>query len=129
MLNRFAPAITVPVSDMNLSRAFYEGVLGFSGAREVRSGTLYDVAGSDVLLYESPTAGTNQATLMGFEVDDTSFDREVSSLRQAGIDFITFEYEGANWEDGVAVMDGTKSVWFADPDGNILAASSGIIAD
>jgi hypothetical protein len=33
---------------------------------------------------------------------------------------MTFEFEGLEWDRDVAVADGMRSVWFADPDGNIL---------
>jgi catechol 2,3-dioxygenase-like lactoylglutathione lyase family enzyme len=128
MLNQHVAAVTVPVSDMRRAREFYENTLGFGNGRQTVGGTLYSVAGSDVLLFESPAAGTNQATTMGFEVDDASLDRELTALRRAGVDFLTFELEGAAWEDGVARLEGTRSVWFADPDGNIIAVSSGIAA-
>jgi len=39
---------------------------------------------------------------------------------------MTFELDGADWDDGVASMgDRMKTVWFADPDGNILNVAAG----
>jgi hypothetical protein len=56
----------------------------------------------------------------------SAFDDEVRALRDKGISFITFDVEGIAWDDGVASMGETmRSVWFADPDGNILNVSAG----
>jgi hypothetical protein len=39
---------------------------------------------------------------------------------------MTFEADGLDWKDGVASMgDDMKSVWFTDPDGNIINVSAG----
>lgn len=126
MLSQHKPVTTVPVSDIQRAKRFYEEVLGFSGAKETPGGTLYDVEGSDVMLFESPGAGTNESTAVGFEVPDEVFDREVQRLRDAGVQFLRFDLEGASWDNGVASMGDVRGVWFADPDGNIIAASSGI---
>ena len=57
-----------------------------------------------------------------FEVPSSAFDAEVAALREAGVEFLTFEAPGATWQDGVASFgdQGAKGVWFEDPDGNIL---------
>ena len=46
----------------------------------------------------------------------------MAALREAGVEFLTFEAPGATWQDGVASFgdQGAKGVWFEDPDGNIL---------
>jgi len=50
----------------------------------------------------------------------------VDALRANGIEFMTFDFEGAEWKDGVASMGSEmKAVWFTDPDGNILNLSAG----
>jgi hypothetical protein len=50
-----------------------------------------------------------------------AFDGELSTLRANGVQFQTFEMADLTWDDGVASMpDGSRSAWFADPDGNIL---------
>jgi hypothetical protein len=40
---------------------------------------------------------------------------------------MTFEAEGLEWDQGVASMAGEdmKSVWFTDPDGNVINISAG----
>lgn len=128
MLTQHRPATTVPVSDIQRAKQFYEGVLGFSDARQTTGGTLYTVDGSDVMLYESPGAGTNESTMMAFEVPDEEFDSEIDALRDNGVEFLTFDLEGATWNNGIASMGDVKGAWFRDPDGNIIAVSPGITA-
>lgn len=71
-------------------------MLGFSGAKQTTGGTLYPVDGSDVMLCEFPAAGTN----------------EVDALRDNGVEFLTFDLEGATWDNGVASMGDVKGAWF-----------------
>lgn len=122
MLSDYTPIPTIPAADLDKARAFYEETLGLSDGVEVieGEGVRYKCGASAFLLYPSQFAGTNQATAMAFQVEDGGFDAEVARLRDAGISFDTFEMEGLVWVDGVATMDGGKSVWFHDPDGNII---------
>jgi catechol 2,3-dioxygenase-like lactoylglutathione lyase family enzyme len=120
MLSNYTPIATVPTADLGRARAFYEETLGLGGALEDPGGVRYACGGSGFLLYPSQFAGTNKATTMAFQVDDGGFDAEVARLRDAGVSFDTFDMEGVVWVDGVATMDGTKAVWFTDPDGNII---------
>ena len=122
MLSNYTPVATVPTADIARARAFYEGTLGAGdGAQVAETGEVFYTCGtSGFLLYASQFAGTNQATTMSFQLDDAAFDAEVATLRDAGVSFDTFELEGLEWVDGVAVGGGAKAVWFKDPDGNIL---------
>jgi catechol 2,3-dioxygenase-like lactoylglutathione lyase family enzyme len=89
-------------------------------------GVSYTSGSGQLFVYESDYAGTNQATAVSFDVPTAEFDDEVAELRANGIDFLTFEADGMEWEDGVATIGGrARSVWFTDPDGNILNISSG----
>ena len=63
---------------------------------------------------------------MTFEVPTSEFDAEVEALRAKDVEFMTFDFEGAQWNDGVASMgSGLRAVWFTDPDGNIMNLSAG----
>ncbi len=125
MLSDFTPMTTLATADEQRSRDFYEGVLGFVPQEgTMDEGVVYGSGAGAFFVYPSAFAGTNRATSMSFTVDWDRFDQEVASLRDAGIAFDTFELEGLVWEDGVAVTEGMKSVWFSDPDGNILNLQS-----
>lgn len=122
MISDLEPVATLPVKDMGAARQFYEGVLGLTSKMEGPDGSVVYGAGSGaVMVYPSTFAGTNKATAVSFQVPMDGFDAEVSALRGKGVSFQTFDAEGLTWDDGVASFgDDYRSVWFEDPDGNIL---------
>jgi catechol 2,3-dioxygenase-like lactoylglutathione lyase family enzyme len=127
MLSQYSPVATLPTADLTKAQAFYEGTLGLSADRDVMGGGVtYRCGDGSLFVYESSYAGTNQATAVSFDVPTSAFADEVDSLRAKGVSFLTFEADGMEWNDGVASMgESIKSVWFADPDGNILNVSTG----
>lgn len=120
MLSDHTPSTTLATADPQRSRAFYEGTLGFEPSEESGGGVFYRAGSGSFFVYQSSFAGTNQATSMSFELSADEFDQEIDALRSAGVSFDTFEMEGIAWDGEVAVFDGMRSVWFKDPDGNIL---------
>ncbi len=124
MLSDYTPTPTLATADPVRSRDFYEGTLGLTPGEDAGGGLFYPAGSSAFFVYPSAFAGTNQATSISFEVPAEQFDAEIAALRANGIAFDTFEAEGVVWEDGVAEMDGMRSVWFQDPDGNILNLES-----
>ena len=129
MLSDYAPMPTLAVSDMQAARAFYEGVLGFTPRPEADTpdGVAYTSGSGSFLVYPSSFAGTNKATAMSFMVTAEEFTAAVAMLRDKGVSFQTFEMEGLTWDDGVASMgESTHSVWFEDPDGNIINVGTGL---
>jgi catechol 2,3-dioxygenase-like lactoylglutathione lyase family enzyme len=126
MLSQYDPVATLPTKDLSKARSFYEGTLGLTLERDGMGGVYYTSGNGHVFVYESQYAGTNQATALSFDVPSEAFQAEVDQLRAKGVDFMTFEMEGMEWNDGVASMGGSvQAVWFTDPDGNILNISTG----
>jgi catechol 2,3-dioxygenase-like lactoylglutathione lyase family enzyme len=126
MLSDSTPVATLPTADMAKARRFYEETLGLAPPREGMGGVTYTCGDGTVFVYESGYAGSNKATAVSFNVAMTAFDDEVATLRDKGVSFLTFEAEGLEWNDGVASTGGVmKSVWFTDPDGNILNIVAG----
>jgi catechol 2,3-dioxygenase-like lactoylglutathione lyase family enzyme len=126
MLSQITPVATLATADLSKARPFYEDVLGFALQREGMGGVFYTCGAGNVFVYESAFAGTNKATALSFDVPLADFDNEVQALRAKDVRFMTFELEGAEWDDGVASMgDRMKAVWFTDPDGNILNVAAG----
>ena len=125
MLSDHSPVPTLAVTDLERARGFYEGTLGFKpdappADADPSEGILYSSGAGRILVYPSAYAGTNKATAVAFDVPVAAFDAEVAALRSAGVEFQTFEMDGLEWDDGVASNGPMRSVWFADPDGNIL---------
>jgi catechol 2,3-dioxygenase-like lactoylglutathione lyase family enzyme len=124
MLAEFDAMPTLATADLDTARRFYEDTLGFQPIPMGEGmGVAYQAGATRFLVYGSAYAGTNQATSMAVDVPVERFPAEVEALRAAGIVFDTFELEGVEWNEGVATMQGEQSVWFRDPDGNILAVS------
>jgi catechol 2,3-dioxygenase-like lactoylglutathione lyase family enzyme len=120
MLSDHRPFPAIAVKDLDRARQFYEGVLGFASSGNAPDGILYRAGDGGFLVYPSAYAGTNKATAMGFAVDEDRFDAEIAELRSKGVTFQTFDMDGMTWDDGVATAGGMRSVWFEDPDGNII---------
>lgn len=112
-------APTLPVSDLDRGRKFYEETLGFTVEEESAGGIRYRAGASQVFVYPSEFAGTNRATAASLEVSD--IDATVSELRGAGVTFEEYDFPGLKTENGIAEIEGDRGAWFKDPDGNILA--------
>jgi catechol 2,3-dioxygenase-like lactoylglutathione lyase family enzyme len=115
---RYAAA-TLPVSDVDRAREFYEKTLGFTIEEENAGGILYQVGDSHLFVYPSQFAGTNQATAASFDVEN--LDAAVAEMRSMGITFEEYDFPGLKTVDGIAELDGERGAWFKDPDGNILS--------
>jgi catechol 2,3-dioxygenase-like lactoylglutathione lyase family enzyme len=113
---------TLAVKDIGAARRFYEETLGLTplGGPSGPGAVVYRSGGSAVLVYESRYAGTNQATAASWAVGD-DFDSLVAELKDKGVSFEHYDDLPDTTRDGdVHVMRELRSVWFKDPDGNIL---------
>ena len=70
MLSDFPSYPTIPASDLERARRFYEGTLGLTVDEVTAAGVMYKAKGSSLFVYPSTFAGTNQATAVGFRVTD-----------------------------------------------------------
>jgi catechol 2,3-dioxygenase-like lactoylglutathione lyase family enzyme len=122
MLGGKPAAATIAVSQMTRARAFYEGVLGLTVAQDFGQAVVYESGPSAVFVYESEFAGTNKATSATWAVGD-DFDDVVQALRGKGVTFERYDDLPGTSRDGDVHSfgdSGMRSVWFKDPDGNIL---------
>ncbi len=111
----------IPVSDLERSLAFYQGVLGLPGEPvpggfSLRCGgdtTIFLLAGTDY-------AGRAEWPLASFATD--RLDDVVDDLQQHGATMEQFpdgEYETD--ERGIAEMPGIRIAWIRDPDNQVIA--------
>lgn len=107
------------VKDINVAKEFYEGKLGLKSSGTDPDGTYYKSGNSQVLVYQSQYAGTNQATAAGWRVKD--LEAVVNDLKSKGVEFEHYDFPGATHEGDIHVLGDMRAVWFKDPDGNILA--------
>lgn len=112
---------TIPVSDIDRARSFYEKTLGLSPAPEQRkAGDLpFDVGeGARLVLVERPDHEPADFTLASFEVADIR--EAMEDLRSRGVEFEEYDLPDLKTEEGIARFEGELAAWFRDPDGNFL---------
>jgi catechol 2,3-dioxygenase-like lactoylglutathione lyase family enzyme len=120
MLGGKDAAAVLAVTDLQRARNFYETILGLEVVDEPPGAVLYRSGHSTVLVYPSDYAGTNQATAATWAIGD-DFESIVEALKNQGVAFEHYDDLPETTRQGdVHLMGDLKSVWFKDPDGNIL---------
>ncbi|BCY10050.1 glyoxalase [Actinoplanes sp. L3-i22] len=122
---------SVAVSDIARAVAFYEGRLGLPSLRATPSGRIadggriYGSGGGPALnVYQSPTAGTSEATLATWYVDD--LDQIVDELTAAGVEFARYPGLVHDARGTTPRAGGGRIAWFRDPDGNTFAVEADV---
>jgi catechol 2,3-dioxygenase-like lactoylglutathione lyase family enzyme len=119
MLDSSPVVAVVAVADIDRGREFYGGTLGLRETGDEPGGVLYACGGgTQLLVYQSGFAGTNQATAASWQVED--LEAEIGALRAKGISFEQYDLPGVEREGDVHSIGGLRAAWFKDPDGNIL---------
>ena len=118
---------TIPVTDLQRAREFYEKKLGFAVLKEAPKGITFQ-AGKNTTFYIYKR-GSSKAdhTLASFQVKD--IEAEVDELTAKGIVFEQYDFPGLKTNaKGIAESEEEKGkgAWFKDPDGNILAVAQDI---
>jgi catechol 2,3-dioxygenase-like lactoylglutathione lyase family enzyme len=101
---------------MESAREFYERKLGLTAAGDDPDGGEQ----TSIHIFPSPAANASGATVAGWRVDD--LERVVDDL-SAKWRRVEHNDQGPITTDarGIAVMGNSKSAWFKDPDGHLLA--------
>jgi len=122
-LSNYRVGAAIAVSDMNRARDFYESRLEFAAAGDDPDGGRTYECGEHTTLHVFPSpagAGASGATVAGWTVDD--LEHVVDELTANGVTFERYDDEQISTnEKGIAVFGDSKSAWFKDPDGNVLA--------
>jgi catechol 2,3-dioxygenase-like lactoylglutathione lyase family enzyme len=112
---------TLPVTDLQRSIAFYRDVLGLTLVQSVAGLAFFRTGKDHLVLAETPDAGkqpsakpTSREVHQAFIVESPDFDASVTFLASKDIDVVYRDER----PDG-AVFAG-RSVYFYDPDGNML---------
>jgi catechol 2,3-dioxygenase-like lactoylglutathione lyase family enzyme len=119
MLNQATVVATIAVKDLGDAREFYGEVLGLEEIDENPGGITYASGDGKVFVYESQYAGTNKATTASWMTLD--IEPVIRDLKERGVEFEHYDdMPGVIREGDLHIMGTSKSVWFKDPDGNIL---------
>ena len=118
MLKTALACATVPSTDLERSRHFYEETLGMTGARLGLEGGLYYEAGGGTMLHIYETdAATPGHTVAVFFVED--LDSVIAGLEGRGV---VFDERGASEVEPEDAE--VRASRFKDPDGNVVAVRS-----
>jgi catechol 2,3-dioxygenase-like lactoylglutathione lyase family enzyme len=113
----------IPAHDIGRALRWYEEKLGLRPVMDLGvSGQLFQTGGVFWLIYQTPSAGTGQHTLVGWVVP--SIDAAVRDLRANGVVFEDYDLgdQGPTTQDGIARgPDGGAAAWFKDSEGNVLS--------
>lgn len=120
LANRRAYA-TIPATDFERAKRWYQEKLGLTPVREIAgAGAMYKAGeGTGFLLYPTPNAGKAPNTLMSFGANDIVAD--VAALKKRGVVFEEYDVPGLKTVDSIATLGGVRGAWFKDSEGNILA--------
>lgn len=110
---------TIPTSDLDRARAFYEGVLGFVPFRVLPFAVLYD-AGEGSLFAVSISSGRASGTHTQMAITTPDIEADVADLRVRGVTFEEYDLPNLRTVDGVAEMGPVRAAWFKDPEGNLF---------
>ena len=123
MLATKSATATAAVRDLAVARQFYEGVLGLTLTHtEGEEALTFSSGGSELLVYRSQYAGTNQATAVTWDVGPDIV-AVVDSLKQKGVKFEHYDMPDMKRDGDIYGSAGMRVAWFKDPDGNIHALS------
>jgi len=114
----------VAVKDAGESAKFYEQVLGLTRLDSSPTVVRYRSGSSTLVVYESGTSGTNQATTALWTVED--LDETVAELKANGVRFERYDdLSGVTRDGDIHDLGVFRTAWFKDPSGNIFEVNEG----
>ena len=114
---------TVPVGDLERSKAFYGDVLGLALLWENPASARFRVGeGSELSIFRRPATLTEH-TLAHFEVSD--IEATVAELEAKSVAFLDYEDGPLKTTNHIARIGPARGAWFRDPDGNTLGLREG----
>ncbi len=125
-LERARAGAVLRAEDYDRAKHFYHDVLGFDvedAPGPTREGMVHTSTGSDFMIYERPGMPAPQNTTLALMVPN--IEEAVNELRERGVRLEEYDMPeiGLKTVDGIAEIEGTKSAWFKDTEGNIISVS------
>jgi catechol 2,3-dioxygenase-like lactoylglutathione lyase family enzyme len=118
MLAKYPAHTTLPASNLQRVKKFYNEKLGLVPVREVAGGITYQCGGTWFNVFPSAGASNASFTQMGWEVDN--IEAEVAALKARGIVFEEYNTPNLKTVNSVATIESAKAAWFKDTEGNLL---------
>lgn len=122
MLDRAKQVGFVGVSDLDAAERFYGGILGLDLIDARPFALVHDTPTTQLRITAVAEVRPAPYTVLGWVAAD--LEGEIDRLAAAGISFN--RYDGIDQDErGIwTAPDGTRVVWFYDPDGNTLSLDS-----
>ena len=118
------PLLTIlPAVDLNRVKKFYTEKIGLKVSKEYPGGIFFEDENGVLNLYvykRGPTKADH--TVASFMVED--IEKEVKELKEKGVVFEEYDSPVTKTVNSIAVVEGGRSSWFKDTEGNILSVSS-----
>lgn len=123
MLGATMVVATIPVGDLERSRAFYGEALGLTQLWENPVSIRFRVGdASELSIFRRPGL-TLEHTLAHFEVGD--IEATVRDLESRGVVFVDYDEGPLKTTGHIAQLGPARGAWFRDPDGNFLGLRQG----
>jgi catechol 2,3-dioxygenase-like lactoylglutathione lyase family enzyme len=118
MIGTLMVVATIPVSDLDRGREFYEGKLGLEVLWDSPASIRFACGGgSELSIFRRPSTETVH-TLAHFEVRDIR--AAIAELESRGVEFIDYDDGPLKTAGHIAQIGPALGAWFHDPDGNTL---------
>ena len=125
MLGQIKAITTLPAEDIARATKFYTEVLGLKKIELGFEAAIFPNApfaagnGSTILLYQRART-VAEHTALTFLVENV--EQVVAGLIEKGITFEQYDFGDTKMNElGIVDMDGAKSAWLTDPEGNIIS--------
>jgi catechol 2,3-dioxygenase-like lactoylglutathione lyase family enzyme len=123
MLSATMVVATVPVTDLERSKAFYGEALGLAFLWENPVSVRFRCGeSSELSIFKRPPIVTEH-TLAHFELTD--IEATVRDLEAKGVEFLDYTEGPLATTGHIAQLGPARAAWFHDPDGNTLGLRQG----
>ena len=120
MVKPLRAGATLPAQDLERAKAFYRDKLGLNPTLEGGFGLLYELAaGTGFGVFPSSGKPSGTHTQMAIEVEDV--EGAVKDMQAKGVKFEEYDTPTLKTINGIADLGGSKSAWFKDSEGNLIA--------
>jgi catechol 2,3-dioxygenase-like lactoylglutathione lyase family enzyme len=114
---------TIPVTDLDRSKRFYQDTLGLKVLSENPASVRFECGAGTQLSIFRRGPSTADHTLGHFEVAD--IEAVVRALEAGGVTFLDYEEGPLQTTGHIAQIGPARGAWFHDLDGNILGLRQG----
>jgi catechol 2,3-dioxygenase-like lactoylglutathione lyase family enzyme len=109
----------MPAQDYERAKSFYADKLGMKPVEESDEEARYRVGATEFIVFPSTGKASGDHTQLGVEVDD--LEDSVRTLRERGVVFEEYDLPDFKSVGGIVELEGEKSAWFKDSEGNLIA--------